>query len=160
MKLENEMNIVEGHFRLESKDKNDNVEILVDDKNTIVRGYFNILTGLLTGSSSTYIDTLKLGEGGAYQGALILPTRRDGKLYTPTYETSGWTEILINEEYENSITFVKVIGFDEANGPSARLYSEAGLFAGNTMFARKTFIEQIKTPDREFTVKWTIIFKS
>jgi len=159
MKLNDNLGFIEGHFLLESKDKLNNIEVLVDNKNTIVNNSFNMLSKLITGQGSDFINKIQLGSGGVYDGTLYAPTKKDSKLYAPTWDSIGWDEIQINNTTEKSITFIKILDFNTGNGVGVSIYSEAGLFANNIMFARKTFSEQLKTSEREFTIKWTIIFK-
>lgn len=151
-------NLIEGHFSLDIVTRDGNIQTAVEDNNTIVNSSFRIISNLLTGASeASEINRLVLGEGGINDGKIQIPRVSDSKLYTPTLNLVGWDEVLISQDVEYSITFIKKIPFNEGNGSGAALYNEAGLFANNTMFARKTFPAQIKTPDREFLIKWTLI---
>lgn len=152
---------VQGAFKLIGKDKDGIETVLVDDPNTVVRGSFTILSDLLTNpSSGKQIDTLKLGDGGIFENALLTPVFSDAQLYRETFSKTTFTDVSISSVGELSVTFLMVLGFSEGNGAGASLFSEAGLFsAEGDMFARKTFSEQFKTNEIEYTIKWTIIFK-
>lgn len=159
--LNDKFNFVEGKFQLIEKDKNGIEKILVYDNNLVVNNAFTILAGLMSNPlPSKKIDTIKLGTGGILNSIIQTPQKRDTQLYRETFSKQGFTDIIINTVDELSITFMMILGKDEANNLGASIFNEAGLFSGNgIMFARKTFSEQLKTVENEWTIKWTIIFK-
>lgn len=162
MKLEKDrFNLIQGRFQLVGTNKDGVEEILVDDPNTVVNTSFDILSDLLTNSDSNMqITTLKLGDGGVVDGALQSPEVTNTALANEVYSKTGWTNTMVQNILELSITYIMTLGSEEGNGIGVALYSEAGLFTDDgVMFARKTFSEQFKTPDIEYTIRWTIIFK-
>ena len=154
-------NFIQGRFQLIGTHKNGKEEILIDDPNTVVNTSFDILSDLLTNSSSSnQITTLKLGDGGVIDGELQTPLVTDTDLGNATYTKTPFTDIIIQKILELSITFIMQVETDEGNGVGVALYNEAGLFTDSgIMFARKTFSEQFKNDEIEYTIRWTIIFK-
>lgn len=57
-----------------------------------------------------------------------------------------------------AITFNFEIGTDVGNGDGTRMYTEAGIFAGDDIFCMKTFPAKIKDETVIFRVYWTITF--
>lgn len=154
-------NFLQGRFQLIGTHKDGTEEILIDDPNTVVNSSFDILSDLMTNvNSNEQITSLKLGDGGVIDGVLQSPEVSDVDLGNPTFQKTGFDNIIIQNILELSITFIMNLPIDEANGVGVALYSEAGLFSTNgKMFARKTFSEQFKTDEIEYNIRWTIIFK-
>lgn len=152
---------LKGIFSLETFKDNEVVDSIYED-NIIVNTSYNIISSLFVdGDINKRINTLKLGDGGIYLSQIKTPSVDETDLYNSTiskeipaiYDTSD----VLKDSLNKLITFTWTFDIDEANGPGAVIYSEAGLFsADGVMFSKKNFSEVIKTADKKMIVKWTI----
>ena len=150
---------VRGEFKISTIE--DGEEVLQHhDKNTIVKNSFNIMSSLLVNANTNKkIDTIKIGDGGIISSVIQTPSVNDTSLYNEIYEQAGTTSVTIESILEKSITFRFLIAKTDGNGTGVAIYNEAGLASTDgTLYARKTFTEIIKTPEKEILIEWKIIF--
>ena len=81
-------------------------------------------------------------------------------MYTPVFTKINYDSYVVQSILEKSITYNFVIEKIEGNGSGGQIYSEAGLTsADGTLFARKTFKEIVKTPEKKFFIEWKLIWQ-
>ena len=153
------VNPLEGEFKLESIE-NGISKTEVYEKNLIVNSSFDIISSLLVSASSTKkIDTIKVGNGGIINSVLQSPTLNDTSLYNEVYSQTGTSGITVESILDKYIEFRFLISKSDGNGSGANIYNEAGLSSNDgTLYARKTFTEVIKTPEKEILISWKIKF--
>lgn len=137
------------------------VEKVIENDNTIVLTSFDIVVGALQGDTDKLISYLALGDGGVVNSVIQTPSRLDKTLYSETF-TVPYKEILIENIIEPyHLTYRFELLEEEGNGAGSTIYSEAGLMsADGTMFARKTFFETIKTPEKKLIVEWKLEYSN
>ena len=152
----------QGIFKLYSEDKNGNIEVIEEDKNTIVDTAFDIVQAALLGDNTKRLDTIAFGDGGISGGVRVSPNVKDVYLANETFRKAEYESVVVESIIKPYyIAFKFVLAEDEANGSGAMLFNEAGLFAHDgTMFARKTFREAIKTPEKKFIVEWKLEYNA
>lgn len=146
-----------GVFTLFEEDKNGNRQILEQD-NTIVNSSFNIVAGALQGNVDKRITTIAFGDGGIINSVKQTPSLNDTALYHELIRITETTDIDVESILKPYyITFKFEMIEADGNGIGAQIYSEAGIFSEDgTMFARKTFNEVVKTPEKKFIVEWKL----
>lgn len=135
------------------------------------------------GHNTSYIDPKKEGENGFTTGKTELFSEPNGDFYTIEFNCNGAAFVTdssptsklsvggvagSNEagnivtrlvDNGNIIQFTFSIGATNANKPGEPIpYTEAGLYAGSTLFAMKTFPVRVKDEDVKFVITWSIIF--
>ena len=146
-----------GIVTIWENEKTDDNIIMNQEKNLVVNDFFEIIVGLFSGDASKQITTLKLGSGGVINSVLQDPNVTDNDLYTPLYEETTPTSVVVETILEKSISYNFTIDTTEANGTGAEVYSEMGLFSvDGTMFSRKTFLEIVKTVDKTLFIEWKL----
>ena len=151
-----------GVFKLYSESKDGTIDIIEQEDNTIVDSAFQIVSGALLGDTTKKITSIAFGDGGISAGVRVSPNVKDLYLANETFRKDEYEEVIVESIIKPYyISFKFTLDEDEANGLGAMMFNEAGLFAQDgTMFARKTFREAIKTPEKKFIVEWKLEYNA
>jgi len=150
-----------GIFKMYTLDDLGNEEVIIEKKNLIVNTSFDIISGCLLGDTNKQINTIKIGDGGIINGVQQPPKLTDTSLYHEIFSKTGLDNTVIEKVlFPNYINFNFVISKDEANGTGSEIVNEAALASNDgTIFSRLTFPENIKTPQKQISISWRLIYE-
>lgn len=187
MVLNEKNNKVQGYFKIEVLDVNNNIKEVYEHHNMIMDKARVTLMNSTAGFNNKFINKFVLGTQGNKTGDLTTPkTAADGFVSTRTQlfseeasdftytinfapttpndyatvtedDTGAGSTVKINIA-DTTISYVIDIVGDAANNLSQVSYTEAALYTGTDIFAMRCFPVRIKDSQTKFRITWNITF--